>query len=657
MGPRWFVAGVAGVLSLSGLVLTPSATSAEQATVVSIDAPSNVTSGTNFTVTVDVSQVTDFDSASYDVVFDNAVLMLVSVANGSIGGTTIPVTNSPGSASPSRVVQNVPGLSGVTGSGTLITITFNATGADGTSSDIELTSLVLGDNSAQLIQTTFQSDTVVVGTPATATPTPVPTGTATSAEQATVVSIDAPSNVTSGANFAATVDVSQVTDFDSASYRVVFDSNGLTIVSIAAGSIGGAEIPIIGTPSGSSPVTVAQNVPGTAGVTGSGSLITITFNVIGADGAESDIELTSLVLGDNTAQQIQTTLQSDSVTVVAAATPTPVPTSTATSAEQATVVSIDAPSNVTSGANFTATVDVSQVTDFDSASYHVVFDSGSIGGAEIPIIGTPSGSSPVTVAQNVPGTAGVTGSGSLITITFNVIGADGAESDIELTSLVLGDNTAQQIQTTLQSDSVTVVAAATPTPVPTSTATSAEQATVVSVDAPSNVTSGANFTVTVDVSQVTDFDSASYDVVFDNAVLMLVSVANGSIGGTTIPVTNSPGSASPSRVVQNVPGLSGVTGSGTLITITFNATGADGTSSDIELTSLVLGDNSAQLIQTTFQSDTVVVGTPATATPTPVPTGTVTPTAIPSLNLWGLRAMGVSITALFVWRIRRRSAA
>ena len=200
MGPRWFVAGAAAMLLLGGLLFASFPTSAQQATVVSIDAPSNVTSGANFTATVDVDQITDFDSASYDVVFDNAVLMLVSVANGSIGGTTIPVTNSPGSASPSRVVQNVPGLSGVTGSGTLITITFNATGADGTSSDIELTSLVLGDNSAQLIQTTFQSDTVVVGTPATATPTATattvpPTATATTVPgEATATPTNTPTN-------------------------------------------------------------------------------------------------------------------------------------------------------------------------------------------------------------------------------------------------------------------------------------------------------------------------------------------------------------------------------------------------------------------------------------------------------------------------------
>ena len=135
-------------------------------------------------------------------------------------------------------------------------------------------------------------------------------------------------------------------------------------------------------------------------------------------------------------------------------------------------------------------------------------------------------------------------------------------------------------------------------------------ATLVSVDAPSRVQSGASFTVLVRVDHVTNFDSASYDLVFDNAVLTIVNVTAGSIGSTTIPVTISPASASPSRVVQNIPGLAGITGSGSLATVTFAVAGASGTSTDIELTNLVLGDNTAQQIQTTTQKTTVSVSGP-----------------------------------------------
>ena len=56
-----------------------------------LNAPDEVSPDSDFTVTVDISQVENFDSASYHVSFDATVLRLDNVTSGQIGFTAIPV--------------------------------------------------------------------------------------------------------------------------------------------------------------------------------------------------------------------------------------------------------------------------------------------------------------------------------------------------------------------------------------------------------------------------------------------------------------------------------------------------------------------------------------------------------------------------------------
>jgi hypothetical protein len=58
----------------------------------------------------------------------------------------------------------------------------------------------------------------------------------------------------------------------------------------------------------------------------------------------------------------------------------------------------------------------------------------------------------------------------------------------------------------------------------------------VSVDAPEQVSPDSDFTVNINISDVTDFDACNYDITYDSSVLRLDSVASGQIGSTTIPV-------------------------------------------------------------------------------------------------------------------------
>jgi PKD repeat protein len=121
--------------------------------------------GTDFKVRVNIGNVTNFDATNYDVTFDSAVLQVSNVTSGLISSTTIPVDMwsviSPGTL---RVIQNVPGLSGVSGSGYLSEILFHVIGSAGSSSQINLANGVLSDNSANQIQATWVNGSVQITT-------------------------------------------------------------------------------------------------------------------------------------------------------------------------------------------------------------------------------------------------------------------------------------------------------------------------------------------------------------------------------------------------------------------------------------------------------------------------------------------------------------
>ncbi len=131
---------------------------------VTIDAPDDeVLEDSDFTVNVNISEVTNFDACNYDVAFDATVLGLDDVTSGLIGSMTIPVDLynelSPGTY---RIIQNVPGLSGATGSGYLAVLHFHVVGSGGDSSTITLSNGMLSNNLAVEITATWVGDTVNV---------------------------------------------------------------------------------------------------------------------------------------------------------------------------------------------------------------------------------------------------------------------------------------------------------------------------------------------------------------------------------------------------------------------------------------------------------------------------------------------------------------
>ena len=130
----------------------------------------------------------------------------------------------------------------------------------------------------------------------------------------------------------------------------------------------------------------------------------------------------------------------------------------------------------------------------------------------------------------------------------------------------------------------------------------------VSINAPAEVLPGGNFTATVNITQVANLDATNYDVSFNSAVLSLNNVTNGNIGGTSIPIDIwNERSAGTFTIVQNVPGLNGVNGTGYLAVLHFGVLGSLGQNSTISLSNGVLSSTNATVIPAIWLGDSVQV--------------------------------------------------
>jgi len=166
------IAIVVALLLGGGAVLPVAAT---PGVTISIDAPHGAAPDSDFTAGVNISEVTDFDACQYDVSFDASVLRLDNVTSGLVGSAEIPVDIyneiSPGTW---RVVQNVPGLAGASGSGYLAELHFHAIGSGGDSSAISLSNGMLSNNLAAEITATWAGGSVRVAAEAPEATTPPP---------------------------------------------------------------------------------------------------------------------------------------------------------------------------------------------------------------------------------------------------------------------------------------------------------------------------------------------------------------------------------------------------------------------------------------------------------------------------------------------------
>jgi hypothetical protein len=176
-------------------------------------------------------------------------------------------------------------------------------------------------------------------------------------------------------------------------------------------------------------------------------------------------------------------------------------------------------------------------------------------------------------------------------------------------------------------------------------AAAAEDADVnVRVNAPEYVSD--TFEVTIDIENVTDLDMGQFDLIFDHDVLCVDDVRSGNIDDTEIPVDMwAAMDDNRIRIIFNLDGVDGVSGSGYMTKIIFEVVGDTGDTSAIDLSDefrkISMGeidDKHPELrdpveIPANWLGDNVTVGTAPSLpveTPTPAPTSTIVVVSAPT---------------------------
>ena len=264
-----------------------------------VNAP-EVVSGT-FDATIEIYNAADLDSGQFDLWFDSSVVNVTGVSSGSIDGTTIPVddwavmhgTDNWDCDKLVRVVFDMPEVTGVNGSGTLATIHFEVLGMPEDTSILDISDGALVDTGSDEISALWFDDRITVGVPAT---------------------VNAPESIFG--TFDATIDIADVTDLDSGQFDLSFNASVVNVTDVDSGSMGAATVPLEDwTFIDSDTVRVIFNLPGTAGVSGSGTLATIHFTVTGTSGDTSALAISDGLLVDTESGRIPSVWIDDEVSV------------------------------------------------------------------------------------------------------------------------------------------------------------------------------------------------------------------------------------------------------------------------------------------------------------------------------------------------------
>lgn len=153
-------AAVLGAAALAGGGARPAA--AADACSVTINAPPEVAAGASFTASVDIGQIAALDAGQFDISFDESALRLEDVTAGQVGTAAVPVDLwsrvGPGTY---RVIVNVPGVPGVSGSGSLAVLHFQAVGP-AAGATLTPSNGFLNSNLGQEIATSWAGDSVSV---------------------------------------------------------------------------------------------------------------------------------------------------------------------------------------------------------------------------------------------------------------------------------------------------------------------------------------------------------------------------------------------------------------------------------------------------------------------------------------------------------------
>ena len=411
----------------------------------------------------------------------------------------------------------------------------------------------------------------------------VPVIASAAAQEEVEVRVNAPGYVEG--TFDASIDVDSITDFNSGQFDLSFDSGVVSVTGVADGSIDGETIPADSWAfKDDDTIAVILEIKGIKGISGTGYLAKISFEVVGEGGDRSILDISDGMLVNTEAEAIPAEWINDEVIVG----PKPVK------------VSVNAPEYVEG--TFDASIDVDSITDFNSGQFDLLFDSsvvdvtdvadGSLDGETIPVSEWERmDGDTIRVILEVSGIAGVSGAGNLATISFAVVGETGDKSGLDISNGLLVNTEAEAIPAEWIDDEVIVG----PKPVK------------VSVNAPEYVE--GTFDASIDVDSITDFNSGQFDLSFDSSVVNVTGVADGSLDGETIPVSEwERMDGDTIRVILEVSGIAGVSGAGNLATISFAVVGETGDKSGLDISDGMLVNTEAEAIPAEWINDEVIVG-------------------------------------------------
>lgn len=149
------------ILGLFLLLFLPAQVRA-QAVAVGIDAPQEIAKDSNFSVKITVGPITNFDAGNFEVAFNPSIIQLIKVSPGKINQTAIPVMDREITPGKIKIVANVPGVEGVSGTGYLAEIHFKAIGQSGSSTELTLSKGLISNNEAQEIPARWGQGTIKV---------------------------------------------------------------------------------------------------------------------------------------------------------------------------------------------------------------------------------------------------------------------------------------------------------------------------------------------------------------------------------------------------------------------------------------------------------------------------------------------------------------
>ena len=124
-------------------------------------------------------------------------------------------------------------------------------------------------------------------------------------EDVVTVTVNAPELVVEKGTFEVTIDVDSITDFNTGLFDLSFDHKVVEVEDVTDGSIDDIAIPIgMWDDMDKGSIRVFFTVPEATGVSGSGHLAKISFNVKGDEGDECVLDIENGFLGNTTAEEI-----------------------------------------------------------------------------------------------------------------------------------------------------------------------------------------------------------------------------------------------------------------------------------------------------------------------------------------------------------------